>query len=365
VAPVTSEATVAPGWPAFAEGYRATLPALHAYAWRGAAGDGAVAEEVTRVTYRGAARAAGRGDPGALGLAGLLTAARGRLVDHHRRAIADAPAPEPPAGAEGVARLAPGPRAVVVGIYLDGLPAAAVAADLGVPEGEATRMLDEATTALRGDDPGDGAGGDGWVRDLVARAPVPPATFGDDLLADLRAEYRSAATGRPAGGADRRTAAATAGPRIPEPAPDRVVGRPIVPHVGAAPARSPGRRVAAPDPDRTARAAALARRPPPAPVSAGEEVGRASTRVGRGRGDPAHRLAAAAVVGVLAVAAVVALAGNDTGSDDGTPAADAAGPEGSPPRPTTRPTTWSASPRVAGDPPRRSRWPTSATAGRG
>lgn len=323
MAPVTSEAAVAPGWPAFEEGYRATLPALHAYAWRGAAGDGAVAEDVTRVTYRGAARAAGRGDPRALGLAGLLTAARARLVDHHRRAISTVRAPEPPAGAEGVARLGPGPRAVVIGRYLDGLPTAAVAADLGLAEGQAARMHDEATTALRGDHLQDGAGDDAWIRDLVARAPVPPAGFGDDLLAELRAEYQSVAARRPAGAADRRPTAATIDRRSRRAA-DLGVGRPIVPHVRSAPARSPGRRVAAPDPDRTARAAALARRPSPAPAA---DAGRVSTRVGRGRGDPAHRLAGASVVAVLAVAAVVALAGNDAGPDGGAPAEDAAGPD--------------------------------------
>jgi DNA-directed RNA polymerase specialized sigma24 family protein len=323
VAPVTSEAAVAPGWPAFAEGYRATLPALHAYAWRGAAGDGAVAEDVTRVTYRGAARAAGRGDPRALGLAGLLTAARAGLVDHHRRAISTVPAPEPPTGAEGVARLGPGPRAVVIGRYLDGLPTAAVAADLGLAEGQAARMLDEATTALRGDHAQDGAGDDAWIRDLVARAAVPPAGFGDDLLAELRAEYQSVAARRPAGATDRRPTAATIDRRSRRAA-DLVVGRPIVPHVRSTPARSPGRRVAALDPDRTARAAALARRPPLATAPAAD-AGRASSRVARGRGDPAHRLAAAAVVAVLAVAAVVALAGNDAGPDGGVPAEDAAG----------------------------------------
>jgi RNA polymerase sigma-70 factor, ECF subfamily len=152
VARAMDQAEAVAEWAAFVDAYRALMPAVYRYLFRGTGGDVALAEDLTQATFMAAVSAYRRGAPESLSSRWLQVVARSRLIDHYRRLAreesklaliggrrndggegADDAAEflSAPAAQAALGELPASQRAALVLRYLDDLPVGEVAEWLG------------------------------------------------------------------------------------------------------------------------------------------------------------------------------------------------------------------------------------------
>jgi RNA polymerase sigma-70 factor (ECF subfamily) len=153
-------------WAVFVDAYRVSMPAVYRYLFRGTGGDVGLAEDLTQATFMVAVRAFKDGRPECMSMPWLRVVARSRLVDHYRRQAhegtklsviggrrpADADVPEDLSVPDALAALRGLPasqRAALVLRYLDDLPVAGVAAELGRSVRATESLLVRARAAFR------------------------------------------------------------------------------------------------------------------------------------------------------------------------------------------------------------------------
>jgi RNA polymerase sigma-70 factor (ECF subfamily) len=166
MARVAQQEEVVGGWAVFVDAYRASMPAVYRYLYRGTGGDVGLAEDLTQATFLVALRAFKAGRADCLSMPWLRVVARSRLVDHYRKRSReetklsviggrrgdDVELPGDLSVPEALAALRTLPasqRAALVLRYLDDLPVADVAAALGRSVRATESLLVRAREAFR------------------------------------------------------------------------------------------------------------------------------------------------------------------------------------------------------------------------